>query len=91
MNFLFFIEDCYHETSYADDRNTYAKDAVMVISLLKKLNTNISTDEFIAYLNSPAISKSIFEPWRQGHWGKSFVSRFSILQKSLIQSDWVLN
>jgi hypothetical protein len=83
IEFLFFVEDCYHKTSYVDDKKTYAKDALMVIGWLKKLNTKISVDEYIKYFNSDMNTKPIFENWRQGQWGELFESKFLNLQKDI--------
>ena len=81
--FLEVLEQCYRETTFADDRPLYAIDIVTVTRWILMLHKGEAVEDVIQSIKSPATSKHFTDYWKKGRWGSAEASALELLQTNL--------
>jgi len=69
IEFVGALEDCYRETTFAQDRPIFAKDIAAAASWIVELQRGEEPEVVIEKILSTETDKQFGDYWRNGEWG----------------------
>ena len=69
LDFVGTLEDCYRETTFAQDRPVFAKDIAAAAGWIVGLQRGEESEVVIEKILSTETDKQFVDYWRSGEWG----------------------
>ena len=83
IDFAGSLEDCYRETTFAQDRPIFAKDIAAATSWIVELHRGEEPETIVERILSTETDKQFGDYWRSGEWGERSANALEELRNAI--------